>query len=198
MNGALRDPHVGHDVLVGVVAGTLFALCLKSRGLIAALAGDAVLDPVVTSFAPLIGVHKTVGNLANGLPNAIGNGMLLILAFAFLRMLLGRTWLAAAVLWVIISGLVALGVGSGAGKWIELAMIVAGVAMMLGVAVRFGLLATIVMFFVWVVFEATPLTADASQRYFATSMWILGGVLALAAAAAYAARAGQPLFGTDG
>jgi hypothetical protein len=38
-----------------------------------------------------------------------------------------------------------------------------------------------------------PITGDASMRSFASSMWLLGGVLALTVYAAYSARTGQGL-----
>jgi hypothetical protein len=41
--------------------------------------------------------------------------------------------------------------------------------------------------------EIMPITGDPSMRYFASSMWLLGGVLALTVYAAYSARAGQGL-----
>jgi predicted Ser/Thr protein kinase len=194
MNGAIRDPHVGRDVLVGVVAGSLFALSLTPRGLMATLAGGAPSAPIVTSFAPFLGIHKFISNITLGLPGAIANGMLLVLAFAFLRMLLGRTWLAAAVVIGLLVGANALEVSSSPGRWMELLITVPGVTMMLVVAIRFGLLTTIVMIFVWLVLVATPLTADPSMRYFAASAWTLAGVFALAVFAAHAARAGRPLF----
>jgi serine/threonine-protein kinase len=140
MNGALRDPHVGADVLIGVVAGVLFALSRAPRGLMATLVGGPPDIPIVTSFAPLLGTQYTVSVVAMGVPSAINNAMLLV------------------------------------------------------VAVRYGLLTTITMMFVWMLLEANPLTADPSMRYFATSLWTLAGVFALAVFAAIAARAGQPLF----
>jgi hypothetical protein len=194
MNGAFRDPHVGHDVLIGVVAGTLVALSRAARGMMPTLAGGAPNMPVITSFAPLVGPEQTLSMLAGGLPQAFINAMLLILAFAFLRMVTGRTWLSAAIVIALLTSVTALEVLPDRGRWMELLIAVPGVTMMLVVAIRFGLLTTIVMSYVWLCIEALPLTADPSMRYFASSVWLLAGIFALALFAAYAARAGQPLF----
>ena len=66
--------------------------------------------------------------------------------------------------------------------------------MILAVTIRFGLLTTIVMFSIWILFEALPVTSDPGMRYFWTSTWVLVLVLAIAVFAAHASRAGRPLF----
>jgi hypothetical protein len=194
MNGAFHDPHVGHDVLIGVVAGSLFALSRAPLSVMPTIAGGAPQMPVVTSFAPLLGPEQTLSVLAGGIPSAIANAMALILTFAFLRMLTGRTWLSAAIVIALLTGLTALEVLGYQGGWVELFVAVPGITMLLVIAIRFGLLTTMVMLYVWLCLEALPLTADPAMRYFATSAWLLAGVFALALFAAHAARAGQPLF----
>jgi serine/threonine-protein kinase len=194
LNGTLRDPQVGRDVLIGTVAGSLFALSQAPGPLMATLGGGVPGVPVVTSFAPLIGVQATISNVIAGAPSAIANAMMLILTFACLRMLTGRTWLAAGIVIAVLVTVTVANVVGTPGRWVELFLAVPGITMMLVIAIRYGLLTTIVMLFVWVVLHVMPLTADPSMPYFGASAWMLAGVFALALFGAHAARAGQSLF----
>jgi uncharacterized membrane protein YedE/YeeE len=64
------------------------------------------------------------------------------------------------------------------------------------VAVRFGLLALVVARFAWGILETMPLTLDVSHWSAAASNWTLAVLIGLALFGFYAARAGQPLFGS--
>jgi hypothetical protein len=189
-SGAIRDTHVGFDILVGIAAGTLFALCRLGGRLLSRSAG-APASPIISDFSPLLGVHTTIGAITSVMPNAIGNAMLLTLAFAFLRMLLGRTWAAAGLIGVVMLAAI---VGNEPNWTIHALIAIPALALMLFVTIRFGFLAAITMFFVWITLEVVPLTADPSMRYFTTSTWILALLLATTLFAAHTARAGQSLF----
>ena len=194
LSGAVRDPHVGQDVLVGVVAGTLFALIRAPRGMLPLLTGHAPSAPLVTSFAPLLGLRETLGYITLMVPTAISSGMMLLFAVVIARLLFRRTWAAVAAIYIIVLGAVAVELSDDPGQWTQLLLVIPGVAMWLAVPVRFGLLASIATFFTWSVLQEMPLTTNPAARHFAASLWILGGVFGLALVAAYAARAGQPFF----
>ena len=191
--GAIRDPHVGQDVLVGVVVGTLIALIRAPLGILPPLTGHAPSVPVVTSFAPLIGLRHTLGDIALSIPNAIQSGMILLFAVVIARLLFRRTWAAVGAIFVIVLAVIVIELSEDPGRWTQLALIIPGLLVWLAVPVRFGLLASIVMFLTWSVLELLPLTVDPGARHFGASLWILAGVFGLSLLAAYAARAGQPV-----
>jgi Protein kinase domain len=192
--GAVHDPQVGRDVLVGTVAGSLLALLRVSRGLMPALIGAPPPAPVMPIVEPLLAARQTVAALAGILPTAVSNALLLILVFAVLRVVFRHTWLVVAVLTAVMVAFVSVEALRAPGGWTHLPLALLGTAGVLIVVVRFGLLATAVMFYVGSLLELMPLTADPSMRYFASSMWLLAGVLALTVYAAYSARAGQGLW----
>jgi hypothetical protein len=181
-------------VLAGVVAGCLWATLRVLQPLVGSLGGAPPSEPLGTALEPLVGVAETIGGITNILPSAVSNGMLLILAFTFLRLLFRRTWAAAAVVGLVIFGFSAVQMRSTPGAAMQLVLIALFLALMMIVVIRFGLLTTIVMFFIGPLLSIVPLTADPSMRYFATAMWVLAGVVGLAVVAASAARAGQPLL----
>ena len=194
LSGAIRDPQVGRDLLAGVVAGCVFALIRAPRAMTATLVGEPMGAPYDTSFAPLIGVADTLSAMASVVPSAIANGMLLILAFSMLRGLVRRDWIAFAVIVVLFVTVVTVQLLQTPGAWTQLLLVALGTGLVIGVVIRFGLLTTIVMFFFGTLLEAMPLTVNPAARYFATATWLLAGIFAFALFAAYAARAGQPLF----
>ncbi len=191
--GAVHDPQVGRDVLVGAVAGSLLALLVVSRGLMPPLVGAPPPAPLMPIVEPFLAVRQTVAALAGIVPSAVSNALLLILVFAVLRVVFRRTWLVIAVLTAVMVAFVSIAALGAPGGWTHLPLALVGTAGVLIVLVRFGVLATAVMFYVHSVLEIMPITGDPSMRYFASSMWLLGGVLALTVYAAYSARAGQGL-----
>jgi serine/threonine-protein kinase len=194
LNGSIRDPHVGRDVLVGVMAGTLYTLILSGRGVIPVLFGQLPDAPPVTSFAPLLGVRHTLSMVLGLVQPGFNNAMLLILALATLRYVFRRTWIAAAVLAAIAIVIIAAQVITSSAGWSAFVLAIPTFVLLVGTAIRFGLLSTVVMFTVGLILTRLPLTVDPSMAYFAHSSWILGGIMSLAVWAASAARAGQPLF----
>ena len=192
--GNFHDPQVGRDLLAGTTAGVMFALIRAPRGLMRTLVGAPPGQPLETSFGPLDGIGMTLSDFAAFLHNPVNNGLMLVLVFAVTRMLLRGTTRAVVTCALIAIVLVAIDLFSRPGAWTELLLVAAVLAVVFTVVVRYGLLATIVMFFVSGLPEVFPLTADPSTRYFAMSLCVIAGVLALAVFAAHAARAGQPLF----
>jgi hypothetical protein len=194
LGGTFNDAHVGRDVLVGVIAGATFALIRMPRGTVRALAGTAASAPLVTSFSSLLSVRAGVADLLELLQNAITNAMMLVFAFAVLRMVFRRTSVTLAVLSFVLVGMTAFNLLSAPGRWTEFVLVFLAGFVMFAVVVRFGLLATLVMLYVWVLLEVVPITADPSARYFGMSSFVLLLVFSVALFAAYAARARQPLF----
>jgi hypothetical protein len=111
-----------------------------------------------------------------------------------LRLIFRKTWIAAVALASVLVLIMAAQVSTTSQGWSGFALAIPAFVLLVGVAVRFGLLSTVIMFAIGLILETVPLTADPSMSYFAHSSWLIGGVMALAVWAASAARAGQPLF----
>ena len=80
-------------------------------------------------------------------------------------------------------------------KAIELAIFLAGVVLVIGVLLRFGLLAVTATFYTFLTMQMFPLTTDLSRPYAGTSAVVLIAIAALAAYGFYASRGDEPLFG---
>jgi hypothetical protein len=79
--------------------------------------------------------------------------------------------------------------------WFGLMFVVTIVSAMVFVALRLGLLATIVMFFVNFVLASAVVTLNPSSWFFSQSAAVLLMVAALTLYGFIASRAGEPLFG---
>jgi hypothetical protein len=123
--------------------------------------------------------------------------MFAVLGFVLLRLIFRRTSLTIAV-WVLVFALFQASqvLRSGTSVWIALAFQAWLIAVLTIMVVRYGLLVTAVAFAVGDILEDTPLTLSLSHWTATTANLALAVVLAVACFAFYAARAGQPLFGT--
>ena len=193
VGGSVRDPLVGRDLLVGVAAGLLLTMLTLAHRHIATAMGGAELQPVITNLDALLGLPRFTSSLLNQVSNAIQNGMLAVLGLALLRMLLRRTW---AAFWAaaLLFGFMAGQLGSGQ-PMLDYLTGVLFCAVLLLIALRFGLFATVVAFFAHFLTTNTAMTLDPSRLYFQRGFVIMLTVIAIAAAGFYLARAGEPLFG---
>ena len=80
--------------------------------------------------------------------------------------------------------------------WVEIADEALVVVLFTAVMIRFGLLAALVSLFVFSLGQVVPLTLDVTHWSATSSNQTIALVVALALFAFYAARAGQPMFGT--
>ncbi len=95
LSGRVRDPRVGRDILVGIVAGLTIAIvgCLVS--LAPAQLGYPPVPPRNMNLSCL--EHETGLSGSCACPtNALQNGMLTTLLFALVRMAVKRTWIATS------------------------------------------------------------------------------------------------------
>jgi serine/threonine-protein kinase len=193
LGGNLRDPQVGRDLLAGIAGGVIWALIRAPRGLPGELAGNPPIPPLTTNLGPLLGIRDTLAIVLDLLPQVVTTGMELILVFAFARTFLRSTRATVVAGVVLLLGIVGAELSSEQ-AWPDIFLVVPGVALIFLMVVRFGLLSTIVMFYIGRLCETIPLTADPAMRYFPHSAWTLAAVFAFALFAAFAARAGQPLL----
>jgi hypothetical protein len=194
--GRLRDPLVGHHVLVGVVFGLLLQ----------ALNGLLVLAPTWIG-RPALGPHR------GGIPVLTAPGFVLdflfergawaifsSVAILFLVVLLGRI-LRSRFLGLVVAGVIA-AVWGVAGWWaaenLPLSLAFSGLqaALMLFVLHRFGLLALAVSIWIFAWLNYSPFSFDLSSWGALQSALVLSVLASLAVYGFRVSLAGRPAFGT--
>ena len=126
--------------------------------------------------------------------SALFNAMLVTLSFVVARLIVKRTWLAAAISGVTLSFVLVAEAGTEQ-LAVNILFAVAVSAVYMVVLVNFGMFAQILAFLVNFILGQGGLTADFSKQYATTSVWLIVLVAGLAAFGFYASRAGEPLFG---
>src|SRR5690606_30766327 len=90
MAGVVRDPLVGRDILVGLVAGLLLTVITLSSRLVPLLFGSAQLSPWVPAINAADGAGPFMTAVLINATNALQNGTLGVLGLVLLRMVFKR------------------------------------------------------------------------------------------------------------
>jgi len=190
--GRLRDPLVGRDVLVGILAGIAVMLVVRLSILAPAWFGGVPVAPRVAPLTMLSDLRSTAQVFLTAAAIAPVHAMWSLFGLYLLHRGVRRVWLAAMLLvfpvWLAFtSALEGVIIGGPSGI---LKSIVA-----VALLVRFGLLAQAGFFFTLWVIQVAPLTVDWSAWYagrsFATLLFFALALLG----AAHATLAGKPPFG---
>jgi hypothetical protein len=189
MGGRLRDPLVGRDVLVGLLAGMALVLAI-SFDLSSLLLGraPAMADNLEAPFSPRVLAYVLFLCPCMGVFFSVG----FLFMLSLFQTLLRRAWLGRLLLF-----LVFLGVSLAAGKD-PLAASVNGAILaviVIFVLVRFGLLSSATLLFTFTLLRVAPLTLDWSEWYAGRSFAVLFSFVAVLLLAFYTALGGKPLFG---
>jgi serine/threonine-protein kinase len=190
--GRFRDPGVGRDVLVGVLAGSAMALLEAARIVLVGALGAPPPMPVTVGLDPLLGFAPAAATFLTAPVDAVFTPMALVFILILLRMLLRRPRLSVAVLVVI--SLPILGAGAESPIF-SLPILVASFAILLVTLLRYGLLAAITCSFVTTLLERFPGTSDFSVWYAPVTAFVGLVLLAVALYAFRTAVGDQPLFG---
>lgn len=190
--GRWRDPLVGRDVLLGIIAGIGLALILQLSVLAPEWLGRPSTGPRGQVFTSLAGMRH-LGYFMLWSPYAAVNiGFGALLGLLIFRAMLRNYWLALAglALTMYLGFSVFTGfddIWSPAGAMFTV--------LYLCVALRAGLLSSVIAFYVFLVLEATPLTLDVSAWYAdrtGLALLLLGGISIYGFSTSLA---GKPYFG---
>jgi len=193
LSGRVRDPRVGRDLLIGIVAGLIIAIAGCLVGLLPGWLGYPPAPPRGTSLELIMSTRRAVSWLLRVPPNALANGMVITLLFALVRMAVKRTWIATIV--TIVVGTFVLVAENGAQLlWIVGPYGLVWSLVYIGVLVRFGMFPLVIAYLTNTI-VSNGLTADVNKLYAPTSVWLMALVVVMAAFGFYASRAGEPLFG---
>ena len=192
LTGQIRDPAVGCDLLVGILAAVFWATASRLADLAHGWMGKAPSAPNISlAYDTLSGLRAMVSVLLlNG-----GGFVFLALAYFFifflLRLILRTQWLAVLVTLLLVSipplfqELPALHVAEQLFYW--------GILLLL--LIRFGLLALMVALCTFSVLFAYPLTVHLSQWYAGPTFLSVFLILGAAVFGFYTSTRGKPLFG---
>jgi len=196
--GNLRDPLVGRDLLVGWIAGTLWALLISLAFVAAAWFGVPKVVPgeggyMLRTLYLFSGVRATVAGVAGLVRDCIGMGLFSAFFLFLLRLLLRSTWAAAvAFTVVIVAGYVASSGDQSIAYWIYVTLVSVGGTVAL---VRFGLVASVATSLFANLLMGFPITTELSAWYFGIGLTGLCLLLAMTLYAFHTSLGGRPLFG---
>jgi hypothetical protein len=195
-SGRLRDPRVGRELLIGMTFGALSLFVVEIPKLLAISQGWRM--PQFPFGNALWVTASTPGLVSQWLSYAIGaleSALIISMIFLVVRLFVRQPRIALAAGVVVL--FFALNQGQIlTGDWIGRFNVVAFTTLITVVIHRFGLIAAAALLFVDNVVTDVPLTTDLSSWWATPTVMTYSLVLGLVVFAYYAARAGEPLFGT--
>lgn len=194
LSGQWRDPLVGRDVMIGVLAGLAYGFAAQLAVLIPILLTVPGAPPLTPpgSAGLLEGARAAIGDLLLLATFAVFIAMFQVVLLLLLRTVL-RNGFAAGATFALFGTAAALTQANN--LWIEGLVALAANSLAVLVIMRCGLLAWLVSFFVQLVLVTFPLTLDTGAWYFGVGVAAPLVILALAAFGARQALAGDPFAG---
>jgi serine/threonine-protein kinase len=193
ISGRLRDPLVGRDLLVGALAGTGLSALGALVQFAASRFGFANSPPSISGAVaslPLTGFNLAVsGSICLVM---VLNVFVMVLV---LRLLLRRTWPAALVCVLLISGTYSLQTAPTSGWLVAVLLGVVFIPGMIFIIMRFGLLPGATAMFVLIVMANAVCTLDLSSWYADRALVTMALLAAIMIYGAATALAGKPIFG---
>jgi len=194
LGGRFRDPRVGRDVLMGIIAGVVIGALRVTALLIPNLLDGPPPPPQPVNLQFLLGTHRVLAILLRLFPDAVQNAMLVTLIFVVMQMAVKRAWLAAVIAGTVF-GFLAMGDVGSSQLFARFGFATVSAVVFMMTLLYFGLLAQAVAFLVNSLLAQSPLTADFSKLYATTSIWLLAFIAGVAVLGYYASRSGQSLLG---
>ena len=195
MDGRFRDPVVGRDLLVGVLAGAAMTLVTLAHYELPRLLAWPAFKPAASNLATLLGTRAIVGLLADHLVSALLNALLGAAGLALARLLTRRRWSAYALATAFFSFLASRDQFQTGVLALDLVLGAILVLIVLGAIFRFGLLAGLAAFFAHFASLRTPATLDPSRPCFETGLAVAALLVIAGAAGFVMSRAKEPLLG---
>jgi serine/threonine-protein kinase len=196
LSRGVRDPLVGRDLLVGVTAGLLVFALQHGGHWVRALTGG-VIEPSFGQYNGLEGLHYIVSDALETAASSPLDAVFFTLAYVGLRRVL--RWRAAPAIGLTLVFFVFNGAQGAFGGTDALGIVVAiaMICVVVGVLLRFGLLAFMMEMFTNGLLQRAPWTPDISAWY-ATPMLVVIAITATLAVFAFVqSRSGAPLFGKE-
>jgi len=186
--GRWRDPLVGRDVLFGFVLGTFWVIVIQL--FIAYLIRIGAV-PHIGDAEFLLGVRRTLGAGLLLVPADIRTTLLFFFLIFLLRLVLRNEWLAAGAFVVLFSIMQSL---REEYFWVALIVFLIIYSLAAIALVRFGLVSLAAALFLTDFLLNAPMTANFSNWFIGSTIFVYASATALALIAFYTALAGQKLW----
>jgi serine/threonine-protein kinase len=184
--GRFKDPLVGRDVLLGVLAGVVVVCVVNLAIVVPAWLGRSI-NPAVGFLSVRSLAYLFFRSIYLAMLYALGCAFLLYLVHTVIR----RPWAAYALLFLLVF---VISLGSQRDPLLTVIVATLFAAITVTVVVRLGVLALATCLALIPLAHAS-LTLDLSAWYAGRSLAMLGFYAALACAAFYVSLGGKPLFG---
>jgi hypothetical protein len=192
--GQTRDPVVGRDLMLGILAGVFGLVAQKARVMVPGWMGASPAQPQgVFAHDSLSGLRYMIGGIPVDIAIFVSMSLFYFFAFFLIRLVLRKEWLAAlvALLLVCLSSVIE---GSDhLAVDVTFDVIIWGIALV--ILIRFGLLPLMVALCINNLLDVYPLTTHLSAWYAETTIFVFSVILAAAIFGFYTSTVGKPLFG---
>jgi len=174
LSGRWRDPLVGRDVLYGVAFGLIVCVFYGIRYHLEGRLGGT---PAFASLEYLASARIASGAWFEQIPSSVSSTLLVFLILFLSRVLLRKSWLAAATYVVLFTAFKSVSSDYPSIEWPFQALVYVAIA---AVALRFGLVALTVALYTADAALNIPVTLNTSAWYFSDSLVALATIAALA------------------
>jgi len=190
--GRWRDPLVGRDLLFGLVLGIFWILVFQIFIAYVIRGGDV---PHIGNTEFLLGARRAIGAWLFMIPTDAVQGTLMFFFLIFLlRLVLRNQWLAAAAFVLLFSVMQSL---KEEHFWVALLAFAIVYSLAAIALVRFGLVSLAAALFATDLQLTAPMTANFSNWFIGSTIFIYASLAALGLWAFYTALAGQKLWKED-
>jgi hypothetical protein len=195
VSGRIRDPLLGRDLIAGAVAGLAMTVITYLQFVLPDPLSPDRFRPQAVTLDVLRGATPAIGYGLFMAISAIQLSFIGAVGVVLLRMIVPSFAAACVLAIALFSPLAASGQIQTGRLWLDLLFGVALVVPVLGVTVRYGIVAGAAAFLAHFLTLTLPLTLDPSRLWFGWSIGVLALVFAMAIAGVVLARGREPLFG---
>ena len=194
--GGFRDPRVGRDVLLGTLFGVIIVLLGRLDVSMRPVLGFPQLQPQVPNVRLLEGMAQVFSVVLELVFGSLFNSLWIVFSCVAVNLVVRRLWLTAILIGSFLMVTNLPGILEAPPVWLSALTGLSVVSAILYIVFRFGLLATVTMFFINFMLSLAVLTLDTSRWFFPQTAAALLLVAVFAIYGFYASRGGEPLLGT--
>ena len=192
--GQLRDPVVGRDLLVGILAGVFWTVADRVEILVPGWMGKVPTSPDANFFhGGLLGLRFIISGIPLNIVIFAALSLFFFFVFFLIRLLLRKEWLAVLVALLLVSLFSVLANKDHPLLHAAFQVVLWGMALL--ILIRFGLLPVMVALCMNNLLEVSPLTTHLSAWYAGSTIFAFSVIVALAIFGFYTSTRGKPLFG---
>jgi hypothetical protein len=191
--GQMRDPVVGRDLLLGILAGIFWTVADRVEILVPGWMGRVPTSPDANFFhAGLLGLRFIISGIPINIVIFVSLALFCFFIFFLIRLLLHKEWLAVLVALLLVSLFSVLGNKDHPVLHTAFQVVLWGMALL--ILIRFGLLPLMVALCMNNLLEVSPLTTHLSAWYAGSTIFAFSVIVALAIFGFYTSTAGKPRF----